>query len=82
METRGEAAAGVQDRRLLGDLLEERFSPAVGDRNNFGFSLKLLVSCLLTWWQQDQTTLDIPVWQIQSIQPSAAKARPHWTPQY
>lgn len=82
METRGEAAAGVQDRRLLGDLLEKGFSPAGGDRNNFGFFLKLLASSLLTWWQQDQTLPDIPVWQIQRIQPSAGRARPHWTPRY
>lgn len=27
METGGEAAAGVEDRRLLGDLLEKGFSP-------------------------------------------------------
>lgn len=31
METGGEAAAGVQDRRLLGDLLEKGFSPAWGE---------------------------------------------------
>lgn len=30
METGGEAAAGVEDRRLLGDLLEKGFSPGGG----------------------------------------------------
>lgn len=73
METGGEAAAGVQDRRLLGDLLEKGFSPGWGgheggsDRRCLGSSLKLVVESLPSWCRQDRIPAHLPVWQSQSV---------------
>ena len=40
-----------------------------GERKSLGFSLKLVAPSLPSQCQQDQTPLDTPVWQSQSILP-------------
>lgn len=62
METGGEAAAGVQDRGLLGDLLEKAFSPG-GDTQRWRGKEELwlfLKAGGRESAQQDQTPLDPP----------------------
>ena len=66
METGGEAAAGVQDRRLLGDLLEKGFSPGEGEKG--GGKGRALASPSSQWPRVCQT--------------SAGRTGAHRTPRY